>query len=72
MANDMMVTEESFIKKGRMVKSPSKMQPKELEEWEEKEKAYVRNYLFSIGQPLVYQKNGKMLAEYADGRIVNL
>ena len=27
----------------------------------------TRAYLFSIGQPLVYEKNGKIIAEYADG-----
>ena len=72
MINQGIISEEGFVKKGRMKKSPFYMQPEELKRWEEKEKAHVRNYLFSIGQPLVYKKNGKMVAEYADGRIENI
>ncbi|ETZ19278.1 hypothetical protein [Pedobacter sp. V48] len=72
MINQGIISEEDFVKKGRMKKSPFHMQPEELKRWEEKEKAYVRNYLFSIGQPLVYKKNGKMVAEYADGRVENI
>ena len=29
----------------------------------------TRRYLFSIGQPLVYKKDNKVVAEYADGTI---
>lgn len=52
-----------------MKKSPLKMKPEELKSWEEKEKTYVRQYLFSIGQPLVYKKEERTIAEYSDGRI---
>ncbi len=30
----------------------------------------TRKYLFSIGQPFVYKKNGHILAEYADGKTI--
>lgn len=55
-----------------MEKSPLLMDAGELRTWEEQEKAYVRNHLFSIGQPLVYRKDGDMIAEYADGTITQL
>jgi hypothetical protein len=29
----------------------------------------TKAYLFSIGQPFVFEKEGKILAEYADGTI---
>jgi hypothetical protein len=35
-------------------------------------KAEAKKHLFSIGQPLVYEKDGNMIAEFADGRIENL
>jgi hypothetical protein len=72
MNNEIVISDEQFIKKGRMKKSPLSMNPAELEAWEKQETAYVRNYLFSIGQPLVYEKNGVMVAEYADGHIKKL
>jgi hypothetical protein len=72
MDNEVVIPDEQFIKKGRMKKSPLLMNPTELKAWKEQEAAYVRNYLFSIGQPLVYKKDGVMLAEYADGRIKTL
>jgi hypothetical protein len=72
MNHEVVIPDEQFIKKGRMKKSPLLMNPVELEAWERQETAYVRNYLFSIGQPLVYEKDGVMIAEYADGRIKTL
>ncbi|WP_158798860.1 hypothetical protein [Pedobacter sp. L105] len=69
MADQVNISDEAFLKKGRMKKSPFEMKAEELKTWEKKEKAYVRNYLFSVGQPLVYLKEGSMVAEYADGRI---
>jgi hypothetical protein len=69
MINEIVISDEQFTKKGRMKKCPLLMQPAELKIWEEQETAYVRNYLFSIDQPLVYKKDGIMVAEYADGRI---
>ena len=72
MNKEVIIPVEQFIKKGRMKKFPLLMNPTELEAWEKQEAAYVRNYLFSIGQPLVYEKDGTMVAEYADGRIKTL
>jgi hypothetical protein len=72
MDSKIIIAEESFLKKGRMEKSPLLMDAGELRTWEEQEKAYVRNHLFSIGQPLVYRKDGDMIAEYADGTITQL
>lgn len=28
----------------------------------------AKEHLFSIGQPIVYEKNGRIVAEYADGK----
>ena len=63
---------EELVKKGRMTRAPWDMTPEERQEWYAKTKADAREYLFSIGQPLVYQKDGRMIAEYADGRIKEL
>ena len=72
MNHEVVIPDEQFIKRGRMKKSPLLMNPAELKAWKEQEAAYVRNYLFSIGQPLVYRKDGVMVVEYADGRIKTL
>jgi hypothetical protein len=63
---------EEMVRKGSMVKSPFKMTPEELKNWKQENKTEARKYLFSIGQPLVYQKNGHMIAEFADGHIEEL
>ncbi len=63
---------EVMVKKGEMTKSPFQMTFLELKNWQQENKAEARKYLFSIGQPLVYEKNGHMIAEFADGRIENL
>ncbi len=63
------IPEEQLVKKGKMIKAPWTMAPAEREEWELRRQAETRAYLFSIGQPLVYKKNGHMIAEYADGRV---
>ncbi|MCF2488293.1 hypothetical protein [Dyadobacter sp. CY347] len=56
-----------------MVKRPAKMDATELREWKKKSYERAREYLFSIGQPLVYyKKDGTPVAEYPDGRIENL
>lgn len=60
---------EEMVRKGSMVKSPFDMTPEELKVWQQELKVKAREYLFSIGQPLVYRKDGRMIAEYADGRI---
>jgi hypothetical protein len=63
---------EDLVRKGRMIKSPFQMTATELEIWHEENKVEARKYLFSIGQPLVYERDGRMIAEFADGRIENL
>ena len=67
-----MIKEEALIKKGVMKKKPFDMTDEERTVWEKESSERVRAYLFSIGQPLVYEKDGHMVAEYADGRIENI
>ena len=64
------IPEEELVRKGKMTKSPFKMTLEEEREWRIEKQAEAQAYLFSIGQPLVYEKDGVMIAEYADGRIV--
>lgn len=63
------ITDESLFKKGKMTKDPFDMTLQELEVWKEEVKNQTREYLFSIGQPLVYEKDGQIVVEYADGTI---
>lgn len=63
------LTEENVLKTGKMNKSPLTMSGDELRRWKKSMSADIRAYLFSIGQPLVYRKEGKMVAEYPDGEI---
>ena len=60
---------EQLVKKGTMTKSPFLMTAEEREEWQVRMQAKMRAYLFSIGQPLVYVRDGQMIAEYASGKI---
>ncbi|WP_221394034.1 hypothetical protein [Dyadobacter sp. NIV53] len=65
--------EEIIIRKGIMVKSPGKMTALELKDWKHKSYQRAKDYLFSIGQPLVYYlQDGTPVAEYFDGRIERL
>jgi len=52
-----------------MIIEPWNMTPAERNDWELRMQAEAEAYLFSIGQPLVYEKEGLMIAEYADGNI---
>lgn len=36
--------------------------------WQLQVQKDAKEYLFSIGQPLVYKENGQTIAEFADGR----
>jgi hypothetical protein len=63
------VHEEEFLKKGLMEKSPTEMNEEELNAWKIKSTEEIRKYLFSIKQPLVYYKDGRIVAEYEDGTI---
>jgi hypothetical protein len=63
------IPEEELVRKGKMTKSPFEMTFEEEKEWRIQKQTEARTFLFSIGQPLVYEKDGVMIAEYADGRI---
>ncbi|WPU97775.1 hypothetical protein SNE26_17245 [Mucilaginibacter sp. cycad4] len=58
---------DSILKKGKMTRKPWLMTPAERADWLAKMQNEAKEYLFSIGQPLVYKKDGRFLAEYADG-----
>jgi hypothetical protein len=60
---------EQLMRKGKMTKSPFDMTVEEERAWRIEKQAEARAFLFSIGQPLVYEKNGVMIAEYADGHV---
>jgi len=67
-----MITKEIKYRTGTMAKPTSQMSPTELKKWEEQSKKEIREYLFSINQPLVYYLEGMPVAEYKDGRIEKL
>lgn len=53
-----------------MTKDPRTMTTAERKEWAARCERETREYLFSIGQPLVYRRgDGQMVAEYKDGVI---
>jgi len=54
---------------GAMTKRPAEMTAKELKIWQEQGEKEIREYLFSFNQPLIYSKNGVMIAENKDGSI---
>ena len=55
---------------GTMVKDPRDMTDTERAVWQKQCASDARDYLFSIGQPLVYREtNGQLVAEYANGRV---
>lgn len=64
------IPEEELLRKGKMTRSPFDMTLEEEREWQIQKQVEARAYLFSIGQPLVYEKDGVMIAEYANGRII--
>ncbi|MDR3693535.1 hypothetical protein [Mucilaginibacter sp.] len=64
------IPEEELVRKGKMTKSPFDMTFEEEKAWRIEKQAEAQAFLFSIGQPLVYKKDGVMIAEYADGRII--
>jgi hypothetical protein len=63
---------EQLVKKGKMTREPWNMTQAERGEWELLMQAEAKAHLFSIGQPLVYEKLGQMIAEYANGEITVL
>lgn len=65
------MTNDINYQQGRMIKDPKTMLPNERVVWQQQCAQHARNYLFSIGQPLVYRRaDGHTVAEYADGSIV--
>ena len=54
---------------GTMTKRPAEMTAQELKIWQEQGEKEIREYLFSINQPLIYSKNGVMVIERKDGSI---
>jgi hypothetical protein len=56
---------------GKMVKDPRSMNNKERSLWQKQCAENAREYLFSIGQPLVYKRqDGHIVAEHKDGQIL--
>lgn len=64
-----MLTETIKYRTGTMTKRPTEMSAQELKTWQEQGEKEIREYLFSINQPLIYEKNGVMVAENKDGSI---
>lgn len=54
---------------GTMTKRPAEMTAQELKIWQEQGEKEIKEYLFSINQPLIYSKNGVMVIERKDGSI---
>ncbi len=67
------ITEEPIVSlrsyHGEMPKPIYSMTANERKAYYEAAAIKTREYLFSIGQSLVYRKNGRMIAESADGSI---
>lgn len=55
---------------GQLKKSITQMTLKEQKEYYISAEIRTREYLFSIGQPVVHQKDGHIVAEYSDGKIM--
>ena len=65
------MTVDVTYRQGHMRKDPRTMTPVERAKWELRCARQARDYLFSIGQPLVYRRSdGHTVAEYEDERIV--
>lgn len=62
-----MLTETIKYRTGTMTKRPTEMSVQELNAWQEQGEKEIREYLFSINQPLIYEKNGVMVIERKDG-----
>jgi hypothetical protein len=57
-------------KVGTLKKPIEKMSEVEYQEWEKSIQTDAKEYLFSIGQPLVYiRKDGRTVAEHKNGTI---
>ena len=69
---DIIIKERDLIKKGVMHKDFFQMSEEEKKNWKEQIAAKTKATIFSIGQALVYEKDGQMIAEYADGKLMTL
>ena len=57
---------------GTMTKPTNEMSMIELKNWQEQGTKEIREYLFSINQPLVYYKDDIPVVEYENGIIERL
>ncbi|GAB3913305.1 hypothetical protein GCM10028803_57280 [Larkinella knui] len=65
------MTTDVHYQTGKMVKDPRTMTPEERSLWQKQCTENAREYLFSIGQPLVYKRpDGHVVAEHKDGRVL--
>ena len=55
--------------RGEMTQNVLEMDSLERQEWKIEVNQKIRTYLFSINMPLVRKIEGKVVAEFADGRI---
>lgn len=55
--------------RGEMTKNVLEMDFTERQAWKKEVNQKIRTYLFSINMPLVHKIEGKVVAEFADGRI---
>ncbi|MBK0379275.1 hypothetical protein [Mucilaginibacter segetis] len=69
MGHAQLETDELFVKKGTMTRNPFHMDRAEFAAWKAQAEVTLKERLFAIGQPLVYEKDGKFVAEYPDGHI---
>ncbi|WP_346066990.1 hypothetical protein [Sphingobacterium siyangense] len=69
---DTTVKEQDLIKQGAMQSDFFQMSDTEKNNWRNTIAAKTRAVLFAKGQPLVYEKEGSMVAEYADGTLIKL
>lgn len=65
------MTNEVQYQLGKMVKDPKRMSQREQLIWQRQCAENAKEYLFSIGQPIVYKRqDGHTVAEYSDGNIL--
>lgn len=57
------------IKRGKLPANFDDMSLEEVKAWERDMQKEAVDYLFSIGQPLVYEKDGQMVAQHANGAV---
>lgn len=63
------MSDDVVFKIGRMTKDLRRMTMEERDQWQKEAAIRAKDYLFSIGQPLVYKRDGHVIAEYKDGRV---